>query len=391
MADSGRLAHHLQHVEVAVGVERIARVVGGEGDADPALLHLVHEGDAAPARCPRGSPALEVQVAHREAHHAQAGPGDEVEGRKRLGLLLDRERAAVAGGDRGVEPGLEHAFGHVAEVGGGRIAGLVHVQVHRHSALRSLVEQADEPGTKLGMRHDDAPEHAVRCGYLVHDRPEGRLVPEHVDAAKVHRLEVDPPRPGGPQLPEDAEGDRVLGRKGVEVGADRPRAVGEGRAERELHPAANVRCGPAGRAVGGDREPRGVGGAVRIGGARPDLALVEMGVQVHERGEDHRALHLHALARPSRDDPSSLDGEIEGREAPRRPDEAGRRGQVRERETRHVREGHEVRRPAHLLALLSTAAESESMCRRTHRQGRGFLVATCPFVAGEFANRADAP
>ena len=76
---------------------------------------------------------------------------------------------------------------------------------------------------------------------------------------------------------------------------------------------------------------------------------------------------------------------------PRRPDEAGRCGEIRERETRHVGEGHEVRRPAHLLALLSTAAESESMCRGTHRQGRGFLTATCPFVAGEFANRADAP
>ena len=212
------------------------------------------------------------------------------------------------------------------------------------------------------MRHDDAAERAVRCGDLLHDCPERRLVPEHVDAAEVHRLELDPPRPGGSQLPEDAEGDRVLGRKGVEVGADRARAVGEGGAKRELHPAAHVRGGPAGGAVGGDRQPGGVGGPVWIGGAGPDLALVEMGVQVDEGGKDHRAPHVHALARRPGDDPSSLDGEVEGREAPRSANEAGGRSQVREREPRHVGEAHEVRRMAHLVKLPFRLQPRTSLC-----------------------------
>jgi hypothetical protein len=50
MADPRRLAHHLQHVHVAIGVERIAGVVGGEADADAARLHLVDQRDAPPAR-----------------------------------------------------------------------------------------------------------------------------------------------------------------------------------------------------------------------------------------------------------------------------------------------------------------------------------------------------
>ena len=259
-----------------------------------------------------------------------------------------------------------HALGHVAEARGAWIAGLVHVQVHRHSALGGRLEQADEPGTKLRMRHDDAAERAVRCGDLPHDRPERRLVPEHVDAAEVHRLELDPPRPGRPQLPEDAEGDRVLGRKGVEVGADRPRAVREGGAKRELHSPAHVRGGPAGGAIGGDRQPGGVGGAVRIGGAGPDLALVEVGVQVDEGGKDHRAPHVHAFARRPGDDPSSLDGEVEGREAPRSANEAGGRSQVREREPRHVGEAHEVRRMAHLVKLPFRLQPRTSLCTEVH-------------------------
>ena len=224
------------------------------------------------------------------------------------------------------------------------------------------------------MRHDDAPERTVRCGDLVHDRLEGRLVPEHVDAAEVHRLEVDPPRPLGPQLPEDAEGDRVLGGKGVEVGADRPRAVREGGAKRELHPAADVRRGPSGGAVGGDREAGGVGGAVRIGRPGPDLALVKMGVEVDEGGKDHRAPHVHALACPRRD-ASALDGEIDRRQAPRSADEAGRCGQVRERQARHVGKGHEVSRVAHLVALSSWPRPRASLCAGVRIAKRGLRTA----------------
>ena len=195
--------------------------------------------------------------------------------------------------------------------------------------------------------------------------PKARFVPEHVHAAEVHRLELDPPRPGGPKLPENSEGDRVLRRKGVEVGTDSPRAVREGGAKRELHPASHVGCGPPCRAVGGDRLPGGVGGAVRIGGPRPDLALVEMGVQVDEGGKDHRAPHVQAFSGVPPDDLPSLDGEIEGREAPRCADEAGRCGEIRERETRNVGEGHEIRRPAHRVALSSRYRSGEAALRPT--------------------------
>ena len=292
--------------------------------ADAARLHLVHEGDPAPARRPAGAPALEVQIAHREAHHVEIRPRDEIEGGERLRLLLDRERAAVADGDRAVEPGLEHALGHVAEARGAWIAGLVHVQVHRHPALGGRLEQADEPWTKLRMRHDDAAERAVRGGHLVHDRPEGHLVPEHVDAAKVHRLEVDPAPPRRPAAPgrrrrrSCAGGERSRG--GVRIAR-----VPYAKAERSANSIRRRTSAADHRAVRSAATARRAesGGAVRIGGAGPDLALVEMGVQINEGGKDHRPLHVHPLAHRSGDDPSSLDGEVEGREATRRPDEAG--------------------------------------------------------------------
>ena len=51
-----------------------------------------------------------------------------------------------------------------------------------------------------GERHQ-----VVELG-VVREAPVDRAaVPEHVGAAKVHRLEVDPLRPGSAQLPEDAE------------------------------------------------------------------------------------------------------------------------------------------------------------------------------------------
>ena len=50
MQDARRLAEHLEHVEIAIGIERIAGVVGGDGDRHAARLQLVQQRHAAPAR-----------------------------------------------------------------------------------------------------------------------------------------------------------------------------------------------------------------------------------------------------------------------------------------------------------------------------------------------------
>ena len=105
-------------------------------------------------------------------------------------------------------------------------------------------------------------------------------------------LEVDPPGPGVAHLGEERPRDPVLRGGGIEMGADQRRAVGEGRAKREIHAAADVGGGPVGGTVGGDRTERAHEGAVGIGAARPDVALVEMGVHVDEGRPDHAGVEI---------------------------------------------------------------------------------------------------
>ena len=50
LGDADGLAEDLEHVEVAVGVERVAGVVAGEGERDAAGPDLLGDRDAAPAR-----------------------------------------------------------------------------------------------------------------------------------------------------------------------------------------------------------------------------------------------------------------------------------------------------------------------------------------------------
>ncbi|MEO1250047.1 MAG: hypothetical protein AAFW76_09435 [Pseudomonadota bacterium] len=73
------------------------------------------------------------------------------------------------------------------------------------------------------------------------------------------------------------------------MGADRDGAVGVGAAEREIHAPGDILGIPVGGAVlahgGQGREA----GAVGIGLARPDVALVDVGVAIDEPGEDDAA------------------------------------------------------------------------------------------------------
>ena len=81
MQDARRHAIDFQHIEIAIGVEGIARVVGRDRDGNAARLHLVKQRHASPAR--RGAAVaaiLEVEIAHRQRHHCQP----------RLGCLVER-------------------------------------------------------------------------------------------------------------------------------------------------------------------------------------------------------------------------------------------------------------------------------------------------------------
>ena len=172
-----------------------------------------------------------------------------------------------------------------------------------------------------------------------------RTPPEAATVDAVHRdeaggLEGDPPRPVFPQLAEDGPGDIVLRGDRIEMGADRRRSVREGAAEREIGAGAHVLHPPARLPVPGDCVERAHERAVRVGGAGPDMALVEMGVHVREGGEGDGALHVDHLAGALRHDPV-LDGEVERDEALLPPEEPSGGFQVGEGEAVRGGEGEE--------------------------------------------------
>ena len=75
----------------------------------------------------------------------------------------------------------------------------------------------------------------------------------------------------------------------IEMGAHRLGAVGVGAAQREIHAARDVVGVPARGAVLAGGIERAHEGAVGIGLARPDMALVDMGVAVDEAGQHDAA------------------------------------------------------------------------------------------------------
>ena len=88
VGDPRRLAHHLEHVEIAVGVERIPGVVRRKADWHTARLQFVHERHAPPARRTRSVTILQVHVAHGQAHDVHPRLGGHINGFKRAILRL---------------------------------------------------------------------------------------------------------------------------------------------------------------------------------------------------------------------------------------------------------------------------------------------------------------
>ena len=77
MQDAGRLAKHLEEIEIAIGVERIAGVVGGDHHGHAGRGQLVQRRDAAPARRAAGLAVLQVHVDERQRDDRDAGLADE--------------------------------------------------------------------------------------------------------------------------------------------------------------------------------------------------------------------------------------------------------------------------------------------------------------------------
>ena len=96
------------------------------------------------------------------------------------------------------------------------------------------------------------------------------------------------PSPACPHFLEHGPGDLLLRRHRIEMGPDRLGAVRVGAAQRELHALGDIQRVPACGAILADGIERAHEGAVGIALARPDMALVDMGVAVDE-GRQHDA------------------------------------------------------------------------------------------------------
>ena len=121
------------------------------------------------------------------------------------------------------------------------------------------------------------PDHRLRDG------AELRLVIDRkLDRKDRDTLQRDAIPPLLTHLGEHRPGDRRLLAERVEMGADRAAAVGVSAAQREIHAGAHVVGVPVCLAVGRHRHAGARMGAVRIGVARPDMALVDVGVAVDE-------------------------------------------------------------------------------------------------------------
>ncbi len=116
-----------------------------------------------------------------------------------------------------------------------------------------------------------------------------RLVEGEIDLEQRRSLQLDAAAPALARLGENRPADRRLRPDAVDMGAHRAGAVGVGAAEGELHARGDVRRAPTGASIGGDPIERGGEGAVRVGGARPDLALVDMGMGVDEQRQNDPA------------------------------------------------------------------------------------------------------
>ena len=91
MQNACGFAHHLHHIQIAIGVERIARIIRCEGDGNAARLHFMHKGHAPPTRRAPRLAILQIHIAHGQDHNRNAGISAGLDGFQREFICLTRE------------------------------------------------------------------------------------------------------------------------------------------------------------------------------------------------------------------------------------------------------------------------------------------------------------
>ena len=129
------LTEGINHVVIAISMERIAAIVAGDRDRYPALAHFVDRCDAAPARRPLSAPVLKIKIYGWQRDHRDTRLGAEIEGPTYLFFGLDRKAATMATDYATLEAVAQNCSGDMRERGRRRIAALIDMQIDVKTAL----------------------------------------------------------------------------------------------------------------------------------------------------------------------------------------------------------------------------------------------------------------
>ena len=231
--------------------------------------------------------------------HADPRGGDFVGDRLLELSRLHAEADAVAGRDAVREPAGRHATGQVPEPEHREIEGLVGVEVdHVAAAGRQLQEHLvglDGIVVEVRAAADDVGsggQGVAGEGPVVGARPPG-----DGPADQGHDLQVDQVAEAPPGLDQPLHRPQAVTGDDVGVRPDGGRAVGHHQPRRPLRPVRDVLGGQAG-AVGVHRLDGAQEVALRVEDAFGQEGLVEVGVGLDGRGEDHVAVEVeHGVLR----------------------------------------------------------------------------------------------
>jgi hypothetical protein len=129
------LTEGIDHVMIAVGVERVSAIIAGDRDRYTTLTHFVDRRDAAPAWRPSIAPVLKIKIYGWQRDHRDARLGAEIEGSAHLLFGLDRKAATMATNHTTLESVSQNCRRDMRERGRRRIAALVDMQIDVETAL----------------------------------------------------------------------------------------------------------------------------------------------------------------------------------------------------------------------------------------------------------------
>ena len=291
LEDPHRLAQHLEPVQIAIAVERVAGVVRRHGHRDTACPHLLQQRDPrASAGCGRpGGPAGTccTGAARRwRCRPLRPGPGC---GRHRPSWLVG-QGAAMAADDTAGEAVAHRRLGDVAQGSGLRVGRLVAMEIEvqpvsggeaEHDVecrvqLRALMKTKAPRDTAMfgdqrrQIRPEAGQEILHRTGSRRPASRSGRPIPPASRRRRARRSSAAVRR-----NPDGSEARTCHGRR---------RSAGRNPCAGAHPPRDTAWC-----AVLGPGRQRAVEAAVRVRPARPDVALVDMGVHVDEAGQTDAA------------------------------------------------------------------------------------------------------